>query len=544
MKNAFIRSAQVLTVAAGTLLLAASCTKDLDRTPTYDLNADAVYKDAAAYKTQLAKAYAGFAITGTSDPGSSNLGGGLDAGSSDYLRQYWSAQELTTDEAVVAWGDPGAQEWHNLNWSTNGIFIQGLYSRLQSTITNCNSYLAEATDDKLAARKITSGDAGTVATYRAEARFLRALAYYHLLDLYGNVAFTTENDAIGTTTKPPRIARTDLFAYIEKELTAIDGALLAPTDSKAEYGRANKAAAWALLAKMYLNAKVYTGTERNSDAAKYAKQVIDAGYSLAPTYANLFLADNDRNNKEIIFPIVFDGKFTQTYGGTTFMTHAAIPNELYANWNPNFYGVGGGWGGTRTTSAFYRLFPDTTADRRGRFHVGGQSLDIKSQSSFKDGYVPVKYRNVTSTGANGSDNTFVDIDFPMLRLGDIYLTYAEAVSRGGSGSPALALQYVNMIRNRAFGGAAGGTTAGAVTADSLTSNNYLFFLRERGRELHWEATRRTDLIRFGKFTSGAYLWPWKGGVENGVGVPDYRNLFPIPTSEVSINPAIVQNTGY
>jgi hypothetical protein len=544
MKNAFIRSAQVLTVAAGTLLLAASCTKDLDRTPTYDLNADAVYKNAAAYKTQLARVYASFALTGTSDPGSSNLGGGLDAGTSDYLRQYWSAQELTTDEAVIAWGDPGVQDWHNLNWSSNGILIQGLYSRLQSTITNCNSYLAEATDAKLAARQITSGDAGTVATYRAEARFLRALAYYHLLDLYGNVAFTTENDAIGTLTKPPRIARNDLFAYIEKELTAIDGALLAPTDKSAEYGRANKAAAWALLAKMYLNAKVYTGTERNSDAAKYAAQVIGAGYALAQNYSSLFLADNNTNNSEIIFPIVFDGKFTQTYGGTTFLTHAAVPGELYANWDPKFYGIGGGWGGTRTTSALYRLFPDTVADQRGRFHVGGQTLDIASQTDFKAGYVPFKYRNLTSAGVPGSDNTFVDIDYPMLRLADIYLTYAEAVSRGGSGSSSLALQYVNMVRNRAFGGPAGGTTAGAVTADSLTSNNYLFFLRERGRELHWEATRRTDLIRFGKFTSATYLWPWKGGVANGTGVPDYRNLFPIPASEVSANPAIVQNQGY
>lgn len=544
MKNAFIRSAQVLSVAAGTLLLTPSCTKDLDRTPAYDLNADGVFKNAAAYKTQLAKVYAGFALTGTSDPGSSNLGGGLDAGTSDYLRQYWSAQELTTDEAVVAWGDPGVQDWHNLSWTTNGILIQGLYSRLQSTITNCNSYLAEATDAKLAARNISGGEASTVAVYRAEARFLRALAYYHLLDLYGNVAFTTENDAIGTTTKPPRIARKDLFNYIEKELTDINATLLTPNASGTEYGRANKAAAWALLAKMYLNAKVYTGTDRNSDAAKYAAQVIGAGYELSPTYANLFLADNNTNNREIIFPIVFDGKFTQTYGGTTFMTHAAIPNEVYANWNPKFYGVGSGWGGTRTTSALYRLFPDTVADTRGRFHVGGQTLDIGSQTDFKAGYVPYKYRNLTSAGAPGSDNTFVDIDYPMLRLADIYLTYAEAVARGGTGDATLALRYVNLVRNRAFGGAAGGTTAGAVTADSLTNNNYLFFLRERGRELHWEATRRTDLIRFGLFTSNAYLWPWKGGVAAGTSVPDYRNLFPIPASEVSVNPAIIQNQGY
>lgn len=542
MKNAFIRSAQVLSVAATTLLVAPSCTKDLDRTPTYDLNADAVYNNAAAYKTQLAKAYSGFALTGSSDPGSSNLAGGLDAGTSDYLRQYWSAQELTTDEGVIAWGDPGVQDWHNMNWTPNGILIQGLYSRLQSVITNCNSYLSEATDDKLAARKIAGNDVAAVSAYRAEARFLRALAYYHAMDLYGNVAFTTEKDVIGTATKPPRISRADLFAYIEKELKDIDGSLLPARTN--EYGRADKAAAWALLAKMYLNAGVYTGTERNTDAATYAKKVIDAGYSLAPKYGNLFLADNDKNNPEIIFPIVFDGKFTQTYGGTTFLTHAAVSATSDANWNPSFYGIGSGWAGNRTTSALYNQFPDTTADTRARFHTRGQTKEINTLTLFSEGYVPYKYRNLTSAGVQGTDPTFVDIDFPMLRLADMYLTYAEAVTRGKTGDATLALKYVNMVRNRAFNGPVGGETAGAVTASTLTANNFQFFLDERSRELHWEATRRTDLIRFGKFTSGTYLWPWKGGVASGTGVPDYRNLFPIPSSEVSVNSAIVQNTGY
>jgi len=541
MKNAFIRSAKVLSAAATTLLVASSCTKDLDRTPTYDLNADRVFTNAAAYKTQLAKIYGGFALTGSTDPGSSNLGGGLDAGTSDYLRQYWSAQELTTDEAVIQWGDPGVQDWHNLSWTSSGILIQGLYSRLQSEITFCNSYIAEASKTNLATRNIASSDTATITTYRAEARFLRALAYYHAMDLYGSVAFITEASPIGTAFSPPRIARADLFKYIEQELKGIENSLPNPRGN--EYGRADKGAAWALLAKMYLNAKVYTGTERYTDAATYAKKVIDANYSLLPKYGNLFLADNDKNNTEIIFPIVFDGKFTQTYGGTTFLTHAAISSTSDANWSPDPYGVGSGWAGTRTTSALFRLFPDTAADRRGRFHTRGQSLEIASQTDFTNGYVPIKYRNVTSAGVNGSDNTFVDIDYPMLRLADIYLTYAEAVSRGGTGDATLALQYVNQVRNRAFGGPTGGT-AGAVTAATLTANDYQFFLDERARELHWEGTRRTDLIRFGKFASNAYLWPWKGGVANGTSVPEYRNLFPIPASEVSVNPAIVQNTGY
>ena len=281
---------------------------------------------------------------------------------------------------------------------------------------------------------------------------------------------------------------------------------------------------------------MYTGTARYADAATYAKKVIDAGYKLSPKYGNLFLADNDKNNTEIIFPIVFDGKYTQSYGGTTFLTHAPVPNTAVATWDPAFYGIGGGWGGARTTSSLFQQFPDTANDTRGRFHTGSQTLDIISQTDFSNGYVPVKFRNVTSTGVAGSDNTFVDTDYPMFRLGDMYLTYAEAAVRGG-GDVGLALTYVNTVRSRAYSG----TTKGNITASDLTLD---FLLAERSRELYWEATRRTDLIRFGRFSSASYLWPWKGGVAAGRGVAATYNLFPIPSSELSINPNLQQNPGY
>ena len=534
MNQNFLRSASVLALATLGLLATPSCTKDLDQKPTYDLSTDAVYKDATGYKQILAKIYGGFALTGSQGPAGTPDIKGIDEGTSDYIRQLWSAQELTTDEGVIAWGDPGVQDWHNLNWTSGGVLIRGLYSRLMYQITICNSFLTEATEAKISARGLSGTDATTVATFRAEARFLRALAYYHALDLYGNVPFADETFQIGGTALPKQISRADLFAFLEKELKDMDGGLAAPRTN--EYGRADKAAAWALLAKLYLNAEVYTGTARYADAATYAKKVIDAGYSLAPKYANLFLADNDKNNPEVIFPIVFDGKRTQSYGGTTFLVHAAVSGTADANWNPAKYGIGGGWGGVRTTANLFQQFADTASDSRGKFQTGGQTLDIPSLTDFKYGYVPVKFRNVTSTGVAGSDNTFVDADYPMFRLADMYLTYAEAALRGG-GDQALALKYVNLVRTRAYRGSAAGNIA---TAD-LTLN---FLLQERSRELFWEATRRTDLIRYKLFTSASYLWPWKGGVAAGKGVADNLNLFPIPSSELSTNGNLKQNSGY
>jgi hypothetical protein len=566
MKKAFIRSAQVFSLTAATLLVAPSCTKDLDRTPTYDLSADVVYKDAAGYKNQLAKVYSGLAVTGPNGP-DATTGDiiGIDQGFSDYVRQLWSAQELTTDEAVVQWGDAGVQDWHLMNWTSNAVLIRGMYSRLLYEITLCNSYLQESTPDKLSGRGLAGAEATDIARYRAEVRFIRALAYYHALDLFGNVPFVTEADPIGTPSLPKQTTRTALYTYIEGELKAIVGDAPGSNDilkdaRTNEYGRADKGAAYALLAKMYLNGVTYAGASASpacyTNAATYAKKVIDVpGYELLSNsttgtrlgksgYSRLFLADNDKNNTEVIFPIVYDGKFTQTYGGTTFLTHAAISNLDTKNWNTAAYGVaaGSGWGGIRTTSRLFQQFPDTAADSRARFHTAGQTLGINSLTDFKYGYVPIKFANVTSTGASGSDPIYVDADYPMFRLADMYLTYAEAYARGGTADAAVAADCVKKVRNRAFGGAKGGS-AGNVPADSISSGNVRFFLRERSRELYWEATRRTDLIRFNMYTRN-YNWPWKGGVDTGQDVADYRSLFPIPASELSINTNLVQNTGY
>ncbi|HRD83228.1 MAG TPA: RagB/SusD family nutrient uptake outer membrane protein, partial [Saprospiraceae bacterium] len=177
----------------------------------------------------------------------------------------------------------------------------------------------------------------------------------------------------------------------------------------------------------------------------------------------------------------------------------------------------------------------TSFDRRGIFHRPGQTLDIVDVTLFTQGIAVKKFKNVTSTGAQGSNATFPDTDFPMFRLADAYLMGAEALLRSG-GSRSKALEYVNAVRTRAFKSVAGSVTDSQLNLDLI--------LDERARELYWECHRRTDLIRFNRFSQSDYLWQWKGGVRDGAVVPVYRNVFPIPSADINANPNLQQNTGY
>lgn len=529
MKNKFFKSTGFLALAA---LLLASCTKDLNRTPFYDVTAVSVYKDLAGYKQVLAKVYAGLSTTGNTGPDGSGDISGIDEGFSSYLRQYWQTQELSTDEAVIGWNDATIRDFHTMTWGSSDVFLRAIYSRIYFQITLCNEFIRESTPGKLSERNITGADATEIAFFRAEARFIRALCYYHALDLFGNVPFVTENDPIGAFL-PSQISRTNLFNYVESELKAIE-TLLKPAKTN-EYARVDAASAWSLLAKLYLNAEVYTGASKYTDAVTYCNKVIAvAGYSLQSTYRYLFLADNNATStSEMIFPVTFDGIKTRTWGGTTYLVHAPIVGSM----SPSAHGVDFGWGGLRTTKQFVQKFAGPAGDSRMNFYTSGQNLDINDISTGTDGYGIVKFRNVTSTGANGSNLTWVDTDYPMFRLAEIYLTYAEAVLRGGAGGDAAtALTYINLLRMRAYGNATGNITAGQLTLP--------FVLDERARELYWEATRRTDLIRYGQFTEGTYLWAWKGGVAGGQAVGSYRKLYPIPAADLTANPNLVQNTGY
>jgi starch-binding outer membrane protein, SusD/RagB family len=195
----------------------------------------------------------------------------------------------------------------------------------------------------------------------------------------------------------------------------------------------------------------------------------------------------------------------------------------------------------RTTKALVEKFPDATgtADKRAQFWTQGQSLELSAEPApkFEEGYAITKYRNVTRSGAAGSSLDFADVDFPLFRLAEMYLIYAEAVERGGTGgTKAQAVTYINNLRARAYG-----NTSGNISSVDLTLP---FIINERARELYWETFRRSDLVRFGMFTTDAYLWPWKGGVSSGTAVSSNRNLFPIPSADINSNRNLVQNPGY
>lgn len=730
------RNLTKLLIGAGAMILAyTSCTKDLDTVPLDPdvVTSATVYDSPQAYKQVLAKLYAGLAVSGQEGPHGNNDLSGLDEGFGQYLRAYWYAQELPTDEAIIAWNDGNLRDYHEQDWSASNEFITNMYYRIYYQISLCNEFIRESSDAKLDERGITGADRADIEMYRAEARFLRALSYWHALDMFGNVPFVTEKDEVGSFF-PEQISRADLFDYVESELLDIEGKL-APAGSN-EYARADQAAAWMLLAKLYLNAEVYIGQPKYTEVITYTKKVIDAGYTLEPVYQNLFLADNDQASG-VIFPVAFDGVHTRTWGGTTFIIHAAVGGTM----NPADYGIDGGWAGLRTTKAFvgkflnvnnlknktaaksamasypviyvpggyqgwdpsdtttvlasvnsdnnyegYLYFPDANtefkfttnpdwsvnygddgadgvldanganivaaqagyykinvdlnnftyttlltdwgvigdatadgwnsdqnmtynpatgmwevilelgageikfranddwalnygdngadgileegganisiaeagkykislklgapdytyaiekfaSDGRGMFHSDGQNLEIADPFEFTDGYAIGKFKNLTSGGQTGSDLTFPDTDFPMFRLADAYLMYAEAVIRGGSGGDAAtAVGYINALRQRAYGDNSADITQADLTLD--------FILDERARELFWEAHRRTDLIRFGKFSNTSYVWAWKGGVAEGRSTDSKYDLYPIPASDIGANPNLVQNPGY
>ena len=530
MINKFIKS---LAFGLTIMLLITACTKKLDRKPFNEITSASVYADFNNYKMILAKLYAGYAVSGQAGPSGNPDLTGFDEGFSSYLRQYWQLQELASDEAIIGWNDGTIKDLHEMDWAPANEFVRMMYDRIFYQISLVNEFLRETTDEKLASRGITGDKFNTAKIYRAEARLLRAMSYYHALDLFGNVPFVVETDPIGSFF-PPQISRSDLFAFVESELLALENILVNARGN--EYARADQATAWMLLAKLYLNAQVYTGTPRWNDVVTYTTKVINAGYNLAPQYRLLFLADN-HTTQEIIFPIAFDGIRTKSWGAMTYLVHAPVGGNM----NPSLWGINGGWSGLRTTKNIVNLFPSTTGvpDSRGIFHTSGQNLEIIDVSTFTDGYPITKYKNVTSTGVAGSDvqGNFPDTDFPLFRLADAYLMYAEAVVRGATnGSAATALNYINLLRQRAYGNTSGNITAAQLTLD--------FLLDERARELNWEAHRRQDLIRFGKYTGSNYLWPWKGGTPAGRAVEAFRILYPIPATDIAANPNLTQNEGY
>ncbi len=528
-----------VVILAIVLFSSQGCTKKLDLLPSNTKLADSAFTTPQGYKENFAKLYASMAIN--SDIPEQIVS---DGGNRGFLRMLWYLQALPTDEAVWNYSnntDPIGM--HQMQWSSSTQVIAGLYYRCLFNITLCNNFLVESTDEKLTQRNITGSNAADIRGYRNEARFLRAYLFSILLDEFGNVPFAQESSIV--TGKPPtQIGRVDLFKYIESELKDLGNSL---PDANV-YGRANKAASWALLSRIYLNAEVYTGTTNTqyyTNAITYSKKVISAGYSLHPNYKELMLADNNLNTDEFIWTINYDGTYTQTYSGTTFLAHApsiggSNASDAAKTLFSDSVGVGSSWNCIRITEDFVDKF--NVKDIRGQFWTLGMSKSVDTLlGAPANGYSSNKFRNVTRSGQVGphtqSSKIFVDIDFPVFRLAEVYLNYAEAVLRGGSGGDnATALGYLKLLAVRA--------RQGDPNAASSAQLDLQYIIDERGRELFWECLRRTDLIRFKQFSTGAYLWDWKGGVRNGTAVDTKYNLYPIPATDLSANPNLTQNTGY
>ena len=402
-----------------------SCTDDLNTSPDTgsSQDAEALFSNPDSYKQFLAKLYAGLATTGQSGPAGTGDLAGIDEGFSQYIRNFWNLQELTTDEAIIAWNDATIKDFHYHSWTTSDGFLEATYARLAFQVTNCNEFLRQTTDEKLDSRGVTGELRNQIKIFRAEARFLRALSYWHVIDLFGGASLETENSSIEYHL-PSYASRSELFSFVESELNAINADLADPNTN--EQYRVDKATAWMLKAKLLMNAQVYVGVDRYTDAMSEIEKVINqTSYSINSNYRNLFIADNNSNGaqNEIIFAVSFDGIHTKTYGGTTYLTHAPVGGSM----TPSDFGINGGWAGLRTTSAFVEKFNGMDNDKRKQFYTDGQSLTISDVGSFNDGYAISKWKNVTSAGVQGQDagGDFVDTDFPMFRLGDVYLMYVE-----------------------------------------------------------------------------------------------------------------------
>ena len=522
-----MKYSRLLALPAALLVATGACT-DTTVEPKSTVTEVNVFNDPNSYISFIAKVYGGLAVSGQQGAAGQPDISGIDEGFSQYLRLLWEAQELPTDEAVIGWGDVGLPEMNTQLWAETNSFVVAMYYRIYFQVGMANEFLRQTTDDKLNSRgNVNENLRAQIQTYRAEARFLRALSYWHGIDLFGDIPLVRETDPLGATA-PVQNTRAEIFDFIVAELTEIRGSL--PPAGAASYGRATPAAASMLLAKLYMNAAVYTGTAKWAEALTATQAVISGGATLDPSYQHLFLADN-HTSPELIFAITQDGLRTQTWGGMTFLIHASCGGSM----NPAAYGIDGCWWGLRLKPEAYNRFASN--DPRGAFfYTDGQTVPVSSISDFSKGIPAPKYRNVKSTGGAGSHPTHVDTDFPMFRLGDAYLMYAEAVLRGGGGSRGQALDYINALRTRAFGDASGNITDAQLTLD--------FVLDERGRELLWEGHRRTDLVRYGRFTGGSYLWAWKGGIEAGRATENFRDLYPLPANELVANPNLRQNPGY
>jgi hypothetical protein len=527
-------------IAAGAFALcvaATSCVGNLDVEP---IDPNLQLLDNPDYLFN--KCYATLAMAGNKDTDDDCDVDGIDGGTSGFVRQMWNANELTTDEAYCVWGDPGIDGFDFNTYDASHPMLRGYYYRLYTAITFCNHYLEVA------------AEADPVKT--AEIRFLRAFEYFLALSGFGpNIPFVTTV----SSEKPQPGQGTEIYDFIESELLAIESQLSTPKvvkEGEAGYGRVSQAAAWLLLSRLYLNAKVFTGEAQWSKAANYAKKVMDSPFKLntsgtenATPYEMLFMGDNGSSSaaQEAVFPIMSNSLRTASWGMSLFLV-ASTHNGAMLEVRP--IGTSEGWGGNvARPDLVQKFFPNLSlvpagaqkdafvtaaGDDRALFWSVGHTLNTGVITDFTEQLAVVKFNNLYSDGgASPTEGQFVDTDFFIMRSAEAYLTYAEATAReNGGNASAEGLAALNALRTRAH-------------AAKLNSASLDQILDEWSREFYFEGRRRLDLIRYGYFGgNNNYLWWNKGGVPAGTQFAEYRNIFAIPTTDLTANSNLSQNPGY
>ena len=548
MSNFNVMKRIIYTAALAALLT--SCVQDLDTLPLDKTEpiSEYVYGDSEeAYLAGLTRLYFQFVTNDLTDLQP------MDGGASELIRAFWSVQETTTDEAKCSWeNDAWVRALNTNTWTgVQNDAIYAVYVRTLQGVAFVNEYLRQTTPDKLSSRGVSAELAAKIQGYRAEARFIRAYLYWIALDCFGDVPFTTENSPFGGTYFPSQASRADIFSYCVGELQSLLSPDSAMPDALSLYPRADKGSVAGLLARMYLNANVYAGVDMSQQAKSLCEDIFAMGYQLSPSYSDLFRGDNGQNASargEFLWAIDYDNDYINSYGGTTYILSASMAStDITDSSRPN--GQVNGWAGLRVPYEFVSLYYGVsgqnyqtgdyqTSDKRGEiFYIKGRSESMDGALySFMNGWTCLKFNNIPSNETNQSylpvsaTMSNSNVDFPMIRLAEIYLIYAEVCMNLGVGSEAL--PYMQALADR----------AGVAPPSEITPD---FLLAERARELLWEAHRRTDLIRFGVYHTDAYLWPYKGGdTYAGSAFPAYKCIFPIPPTELATNEALIQNPGY
>ena len=558
-----MKTKHILVVIAGALLTLTSCVQDLETLPLneWDVTSETVYgNEKEPYVQGLARLYFNFVTNDTTDL----LVG--DGGASELIRSFWSCQVASTDEVKVAWGDPWCNAINNNAWNdSENDMVYAVFVRTLQGITFVNEYLRQTAPDKLADRGVDEALAAEIEGFRAEARYLRAYFYWMAMDIFGDVPFTTEDSPFGAEA-PKQKPRAEVYQFIVDELNALAADGSAMPEARSMRPRADKGAVLGLLARVYLNAEVYTGTPAWNECKTVCEKIFGLGYSLCSNYEHLFRGDNGENENaynEFLFYAPYDWDKAQSWGGGTFLTCAAInTSELTEDLGDgnlsSRIGAGNGWLGLHVHEHFVNTHfkptnvtwgengTCTIADQRGAYAfitARREKGDFSALlNTFMQGYGCWKFNNIPSyeTGLEYWQRTqnvdrSTDIDYPLIRLGEIYLIYAEACSRLGQGATAQAK--MNELAER--------TGVAAITVPATWSDEAMkLFREERARELYWEGHRRTDLIRYNCFTSGDYVWPFKGGDVEGKAFEDYKKLFAIPSSQILANPYLKNPEGY